>query len=175
MVGVTEQAAVPRLIPVTFQGDGSGVERLSWGQWELWEGLDRLGTWMPIGTARPLPPGTTVDTVVDRLRFLMSQYQTMRTRLRFDPDGPKQVVYGSGEITLEEGVVQQSNFNDYPVLRMNQMPRIEVHIMPSTNAPTGVGEPGTPPTAPAVANAIAQLGGKVIHELPFSSAGVTIA
>ncbi len=90
------------------------------------------------------------------------------------------IVYGlaaaaTGEITLQDGIVQQSNFNDYPVLRINQMPKVEVHIVPSTNAPTGVGEPGTPPIAPAVANAIAALGGKVVHELPFSRSGVTIA
>ena len=90
------------------------------------------------------------------------------------------IVYGltaaaTGAITLKEGMVEQSNFNDYPVLRINQMPAIEVHIVPSTSAPTGVGEPGTPPIAPAVANAIAQLGGPVVYELPFSSAGVTLA
>jgi isoquinoline 1-oxidoreductase beta subunit len=58
---------------------------------------------------------------------------------------------------------------------MGQMPKIEVHIVPSTNAPTGVGEPGTPPIAPAVANAIAQLTGKTVHDLPFSSSGITLA
>ena len=90
------------------------------------------------------------------------------------------IVYGltaaaTGNITLKDGAVQQSNFNDYPVLRINQMPKIEVHIVPSTNAPTCVGEPGTPPIAPAVANAIAQLTGKPLYDLPFSSSGVTIA
>ena len=59
-----------------------------------------------------------------------------------------------GEITLEKGRVKQSNFHDYPLLRMNQMPVIEVHIVPSTEAPTGIGEPGTPPIAPAVCNAL---------------------
>jgi isoquinoline 1-oxidoreductase beta subunit len=90
------------------------------------------------------------------------------------------IVYGlaaaaTGQITLKDGVVQQSNFNDYPVLRMNQMPRIEVHIVPSANPPSGVGEPGTPPIAPAVANAIAQLTGRTVQNLPFSSSGVSIA
>jgi isoquinoline 1-oxidoreductase beta subunit len=90
------------------------------------------------------------------------------------------IVYGltaaaTGQITLQDGVVQQSNFHDYPVLRMNQMPRIEVHIVPSTNRPSGVGEPGVPPIAPAVANAIAQLTGRTVQNLPFSSSGVTIA
>lgn len=90
------------------------------------------------------------------------------------------IVYGlaaaaTGAITLKDGVVQQSNFNDYQVLRMGQMPKIEVHIVPSTNAPTGVGEPGTPPIAPAVANAIAQLTGRTVYNLPFSSSGITLA
>jgi isoquinoline 1-oxidoreductase beta subunit len=57
---------------------------------------------------------------------------------------------------------------------MNQMPKVEVHLVPSTNKPTGVGEPGTPPIAPAVANALAVLTGKTVHNLPFSSAGITI-
>lgn len=81
----------------------------------------------------------------------------------------------SGAITLKEGRVQQSNFHDYTVLRMNQMPQIEVHIMPSDANPTGVGEPGTPPIAPAVANALAQLTGKSLRKLPFSAEGVSFA
>ena len=72
-----------------------------------------------------------------------------------------------GELTLEDGRVQQSNFHDYPVLRMNEMPEIEVHIVPSTEPPTGVGEPGVPPIAPAVANAVFALTGKRIRKLPI--------
>ncbi|MEO6185241.1 MAG: xanthine dehydrogenase family protein molybdopterin-binding subunit [Steroidobacteraceae bacterium] len=88
------------------------------------------------------------------------------------------VAYGlaaaiSGAVTLKDGVVQQSNFHDYQVLRMNQMPKVEVHLVPSTNKPSGVGEPGTPPIAPAVANALAVLSGKTVHNLPFSTAGLT--
>jgi isoquinoline 1-oxidoreductase beta subunit len=79
----------------------------------------------------------------------------------------------TGAITLKDGVVQQSNFHEYTVLRTSQMPRVDVHIMPSTNNPSGVGEPGTPPIGPAVANALAVLTGKAYHTLPFSSAGVT--
>ena len=73
-----------------------------------------------------------------------------------------------GEITLKDGQVQQSNFHNYPVLRINEMPRVEVHIVPSTaDKPTGVGEPGTPPIAPAVANAIFALTGKRPRTLPL--------
>jgi hypothetical protein len=88
-------------IAVSFTGQGSGVEELSWGQWELWEGIRRLRTWMPIAMVKPLPAGTTVDDVVSELRFLMSRYQTMRTRLRLDPDGPRQVVAEQGVTELE--------------------------------------------------------------------------
>lgn len=74
-------------------------------------------------------------------------------------------------ITLKDGVVQQSNFGDYTVARMPQMPVIEVHTVPSTEPPTGMGEPGVPPLAPAFANAIAKLTGKPLRELPFKLAG----
>lgn len=73
----------------------------------------------------------------------------------------------SGAITVKDGVVEQSNFHDYTVLRINQMPKIEVYIVPSTEKPTGVGEPGTPPTAPAVVNALYQATGKRIRTLPI--------
>ncbi len=79
----------------------------------------------------------------------------------------------AGAITLKEGIVEQSNFHDYPVLRMNQMPKIEVFIVPSKEKPTGVGEPGTPVIAPALANAILAMQGKPIRALPMSSQGVT--
>jgi isoquinoline 1-oxidoreductase beta subunit len=70
-------------------------------------------------------------------------------------------------ITLKDGVVQQSNFHEYTVARMPQMPAIEIFIVPSDDAPTGVGEPGLPPLAPAYANALAALTGKVQRQLPF--------
>ncbi|MFM9880152.1 MAG: molybdopterin cofactor-binding domain-containing protein [Burkholderiaceae bacterium] len=73
-------------------------------------------------------------------------------------------------ITLKDGVVQQSNFGDYPVPRITDMPRIAVHIVPSSEPPTGMGEPGLPPLAPAFANAIAKLTGKTPRELPFKLA-----
>jgi isoquinoline 1-oxidoreductase beta subunit len=72
------------------------------------------------------------------------------------------------EITLFEGRVEQSNFHDYRPIRVERMPAIEVHIVPSTAAPTGVGEPGVPPIAPAVANAMFELTGKRVRRLPFA-------
>jgi isoquinoline 1-oxidoreductase subunit beta len=74
-----------------------------------------------------------------------------------------------GAITLKDGVVEQSNFHDYPILRINEMPAIEVHIVPSTAKPSGVGEPGTPVIAPAVANALFAATGKRLRNLPFES------
>jgi isoquinoline 1-oxidoreductase beta subunit len=72
-----------------------------------------------------------------------------------------------GKITIKDGKIEQSNFHDYPVLRMNEMPVVEVHLVKSAEAPGGVGEPGTPPIAPAVANALFVLTGKRFRRLPI--------
>ena len=72
------------------------------------------------------------------------------------------------KITLKDGVVEQSNFHDYPVLRINEMPAVELHIVASTEKPSGVGEPGVPVIAPAVANALAAATGKRLRTLPLS-------
>ena len=72
-----------------------------------------------------------------------------------------------GAITIENGRVMQSNFHDYQMLRIAEMPVVEVHIVPSDEAPGGVGEPGTPPIAPAVCNAIFAATGKRIRKLPI--------
>lgn len=82
------------------------------------------------------------------------------------------IVYGLsyallGEITVKNGAVVQGNFDDYPVLRMNQSPKMHIHIIDSLDAPTGVGEPPTPAVAPALANAIVAAGGPRIREMPF--------
>jgi isoquinoline 1-oxidoreductase subunit beta len=78
-----------------------------------------------------------------------------------------------GEITLENGAVKQSNFTDYPMLSMAEMPLFEAHIVPSTEAPGGIGEPGTGPIAPALANAIYAATGERIRTLPLSRHGYT--
>jgi isoquinoline 1-oxidoreductase beta subunit len=72
-----------------------------------------------------------------------------------------------GEITLKDGAVTAGNFDGYPLLRIGDMPRVEVHILPSAAKPTGIGEPGVPPLAPAVANAIGAATGKYPERLPF--------
>jgi isoquinoline 1-oxidoreductase beta subunit len=73
------------------------------------------------------------------------------------------------EITLEDGRVKQSNFHDYRVLRFSEMPAVEVHLTGDGEKPTGVGEPATPPVAPAVANALFALTGKRARRLPLAS------
>lgn len=97
-----------------------------------------------------------------------------------NPDGVRAMLEGavnyaltpvlSGEITIEEGAVKQSNFHDYRVLRINQAPDIEVHLVPSTLPPEGMGEPGVPPLAPAIANAIFAVTGKRPRRLPLTQA-----
>jgi isoquinoline 1-oxidoreductase beta subunit len=94
-----------------------------------------------------------------------------------NPSGVEQqiqsgIVYGlsaalKGEITISRGRVQQRNFHDYDVLRIDEMPVVEVHIVPSQNAPGGIGEASVPPIAPAVANAVFALTGKRIRKLPI--------
>ena len=74
-----------------------------------------------------------------------------------------------GKITLKDGVVEQSNFHDYPVIRVAEMPLVEVHIVASSANPSGIGEPAVPPLAPAVANAIAAATGKRLRSLPIAS------
>ena len=84
------------------------------------------------------------------------------------------VVYGLtaalyGAVTWKGGQVEQNNFTDYQMLRMAEMPEVEVHILPSTDSQGGIGEPGTPPIAPAVCNAIYALTGKRIRKLPIGT------
>ena len=76
-----------------------------------------------------------------------------------------------GEITLKDGRVQQSNFGDYPLLRMHEAPQVETIIMPSAAHPEGVGEPATPPIAPAVAAAVFKLTGQRLRSLPLRLRG----
>jgi isoquinoline 1-oxidoreductase beta subunit len=85
------------------------------------------------------------------------------------------IVYGMsaalyGKITLANGAIEQGNFDSYPVVRINQSPVIEVHLMPSTEPPGGVGEPGLPPLAPAIANAWFALTGVRLRSTPFANA-----
>jgi isoquinoline 1-oxidoreductase beta subunit len=94
-----------------------------------------------------------------------------------NPDGVHQqiesaIAYGLSAalhdaITLEKGRVMQSNYHDYTPLKFSEMPQVEVHLVASSEAPTGIGEPGLPPIAPAVANAVFTLTGKRMRRMPF--------
>jgi len=83
-------------------------------------------------------------------------------------------VLAGQKITIEDGAVQQSNFHDYPLLRMPKHPKIAVHWLESDKHPTGLGEPAFPPLAAAVTNAIFDATGERIREMPISSAGFSI-
>ena len=72
---------------------------------------------------------------------------------------------------MKDGRVEQSNFNNYRVLRMNEMPKVEVYIVPSAEMPTGVGEPGVAPIGPAVANAVFAATGTRFRAFPFTKPG----
>jgi isoquinoline 1-oxidoreductase beta subunit len=73
-----------------------------------------------------------------------------------------------GAITFKDGRVEQGNFDDYPLLRLDETPQIEVHLVPSSEDPGGIGEPGVPPIAPAVANALFSLSGARVRSLPLT-------
>ena len=72
-----------------------------------------------------------------------------------------------GNLELENGAIRESNFHDYPILRMNEAPSVEVILIDSDGEPTGVGEPGLPPIAPAVANAVFAATGRRLRSLPL--------
>lgn len=87
---------------VHFEGEGSGVAELSWGQLEILGAMERQRTWMPLPDKQALPPGTTLEDVAEWLRYLMSRHQVLRTRLRFPGDRPPcQVLHASGDIGVD--------------------------------------------------------------------------
>jgi isoquinoline 1-oxidoreductase subunit beta len=75
-----------------------------------------------------------------------------------------------GDMELVDGAFKESNFHDYQILRMNEAPAVDVVIIASQDAPTGVGEPGLPPVAPAVANAVFAATGQRLRSLPLKLA-----
>ena len=78
------------------------------------------------------------------------------------------------QITMEQGVIQQDNFDEYPVMRIAPTPEIDVHFIESDNPSTGLGEPALPPLAPAVANAIFAATGERVRSMPLSEAGYVL-
>ncbi len=144
------------------------------------------GTPLPAGRARGVAVHESFNSVVAEVAEVSVENGKVRVHrvvcavdcgVAINPDVVRMqmesgIAYGlsaalHGEITLKDGQVEQGNFDGYRVLRINEMPVVEVHIAPSTNPPTGVGEPGVPPSAPAVANALFQLTGKRVRKLPI--------
>ena len=151
------------------------AEKAGWGTTQLPEGWGR-------GVAVHTSFGSTVAEIVD----VSVQGNTFKVEkvvaaidcgIAVNPNIVRAqvesaIAYGlsaalADEVTLTNGNVDQTNFHTYRVLRMNAMPEVETHIVPSTNAPSGVGEPGTPPIAPAVANALAAITGRTFTRLPL--------
>ena len=144
------------------------------------------GTPLPKGRARGIAVHESFGTWVAQVAEVSVDGGTIRVhrvvcgvdcRVAINPAGvaaqmESGIAFGLGaalhsELTFKDGRVQQSNFHDYQVLRMNEMPVVETHLVPSTEKSGGVGEPGVPPIAPAVANAVAKLTGKRLRELPL--------
>lgn len=154
------------------------AEKAGWGTRQLPEGWGR-------GVAVHTSFGSTVAEVVE-VSVQGSNFKVERVvaaidcGLAINPDVVRAqvesaIAYGlsaalEDEVTLTDGMVDQTNFHTYQVLRMNNMPQVETHILPSENAPSGVGEPGTPPIAPAVANALADATGQMLTRLPLKLA-----
>ena len=87
------------------------------------------------------------------------------------------IVFGMGaalmqEITMEKGRVQQTNFNNYPMVRLNESPQISITLVNSTATPGGIGEPATALVVPAIANAVAALTGKRVRKLPITAQSI---
>ena len=178
--------------PVDFRRDLLGNDARKLGVLELVVEKSGWGEPAPAGRARGVAVHKSFSTYVAQVVEISQQDDGMikveKVWCAVDcgiPVNPDNIVsqmeggigYGLGailrnEITLTEGAVDQGNFDSYEPLRIEDMPDIEVHIVPSTEAPTGVGEPGTPPIGPAVANAIFAATGKMPTKLPLSQAGL---
>lgn len=89
-------------VPVAFTAPDAGTAEMTWGQFDMWRSMVGQNSWLPLGGAKRLDPGTRVEDVADELRYLMTRFPSLRTRLRFDHgDRPVQSLSGSGEIALE--------------------------------------------------------------------------
>ncbi len=144
---------------------------------------------LPAGRARGIALQESFDSIVAQVAEVSVEGSAVRVHrvtcavdcgLAVNPDQvvaqmQSGILYGLsaalyGEITLENGVPQQSNFDTYPILRQSEAPAIDVHIVPSDGPIGGIGEPGTPPIAPAVCNAIFAATGRRIRRLPIQAA-----
>jgi len=146
------------------------------------------GTSLPAGEGRGIACCYSFGSYIAYVAEVAVEKKTGMVRVRrvvaavdcgtaVNPDGVKAMTEGglnfaltpvlSGEITVRDAAVEQSNFDTYQVLRMNQAPDVEVHLVPGDSAPGGMGETGVPPLAPAIANAVFAATGKRIRRLPI--------
>ncbi|CAN5720251.1 xanthine dehydrogenase family protein molybdopterin-binding subunit [soil metagenome] len=161
-------------------------------QTRVLDALEKLSKWsapLPAGTARGLARHFAFETecaqvaevsLVDGRIRVLRVYCVVDCGIAVNPDIVKAqmegaIIFGLSaaldqEITLVDGVVQQRNYDTFPLLRMFECPEIIVQIMESDESPTGVGEPGLPPIAPAVANALFRLTGKRLRRMPLQRA-----
>jgi isoquinoline 1-oxidoreductase subunit beta len=140
------------------------------------------------GRARGLALHESFNSVIAQVAEVSLQEKRVRVHrvvsavhcgFAVNPDGVRQQIEGGtifglsaalyGQVTLKDGRVEQSNFHDYPIVRLNETPLFETHIVPSSDDPTGLGEPGTPLIAAVVCNALAALTGRRIRALPLSA------
>jgi isoquinoline 1-oxidoreductase beta subunit len=144
------------------------------------------GSPLPVGRARGIAVHESFGSIVSHVAEVSVEEGSIRVHrvvtavdcgICVNPLGVRAqmescVAFGLGaalhsEINLRKGRVVESNFHDYRILRLHEMPRVEVHIVESQEKAGGAGEPGTPPVAPAVANAVFALTGKRLRDLPF--------
>jgi isoquinoline 1-oxidoreductase subunit beta len=184
---VDELAAAAKQDPVAFRRALLTKSPRHLGVLELVADKAGWGTPLPAGRGRGVAVHKSFETYVAQVAEVsLNQDGTVKVHrvvcavdcgIAVNPDVIRAQMEGGigfalsaalyGEITLDEGAVQQSNFHQYRQLRMPEMPRVEVYIVPSAEAPTGVGEPGVPPLAPAVANAVFALTGTPVRKLPI--------
>jgi isoquinoline 1-oxidoreductase beta subunit len=161
------------------------------------DALEKLSGWAtppPKGTGRGMARHQAFDTEVGQVAEVELVGNRIRVKkvycvadcgIAVNPDVIRAQMEGGigfalgalyySEIELKAGRPVQRNFDQYKSLRIYEMPVVEVFIVPSTAAPTGVGEPGVPPLAPAVANAVVRAGGPAVTRLPFARAGIVSA
>ncbi|MEL6961677.1 MAG: molybdopterin cofactor-binding domain-containing protein, partial [Pseudomonadota bacterium] len=178
--------------PVDFRKDMLSNDARKLGVLELVAEKSGWGQEVPAGRARGVAVHKSFSTYVAQVVEISQQddgaikvekvWCAVDCGIAVNPDNIASqmeggIGYGLGailrnEITLTEGAIDQGNFDSYEPLRIEDMPDIEVHIVPSAEPPTGVGEPGTPPIGPAVANAIFAMSGKMPTKLPLSHEGL---
>jgi isoquinoline 1-oxidoreductase beta subunit len=186
-VMIDELAAAAKRDPVEFRRALLGKAPRHKGVLELAAEKAGWGTPLPPGRARGVAVHQSFNSYVAEVAEVSLRNGKLRVErvvcavdcgIAVNPDVIRAQMEGGigyalsaalhGEITFgKDGAVDQANFDKYQPLRIGEMPAVEVHIVPSTEAPTGVGEPGVPPLAPAVANAVRALTGQPVRRLPL--------